>query len=299
MDNQKFLKSIENIKNKYIDDAYIAMDMKKFVNDLIIHITSRKYFDKFIEKGGEISLVWEMGNEIAYNSPRNEISLDAKNFFLSKDKAKLSMQFSHECHHAYTSLYALENGINIANVPDYDEKSAQIIMQGMEIGAVYHEIVAGFENGNNDWDFIKSFFHKEAALVENILKNNNVKVGQAIPKKLLSDIADTVVIVFSKSLGLECKYNYIKTVERFGIDNFGNKKISCKKLFEIMECPTNFSEEQLLRNVLIDKEFIPHMPDRVKEKINIAESGINNQVEQNSNDLTSIAILAMLDRCKE
>ncbi len=268
MNDRTYFNNIEKIATKFENGENIDEDLKKIINNLITHPDCKKNLDIFYKNDGEFSLIIDedVDFSMAYIVSKNSIHINALEFLTTLCKEEASSILAHELHHAATLLNGLEHSINLRYYEtEYDEKSIQKIHQSVEIGATYHQIIIGFEKGESDWDFIEFPYPKEFEYISNLLEINNISQGSKIPKHLKPAIADITTAIFTETTGL--KY---KEINMFGLEEqiqkgFGHNSISAKKIFEIMDCPITFNENELEDMLLFDERFIPHMSEKLKK----------------------------------
>ncbi len=275
MGDDKFFSLLNMLGIKYGCGLDTRQELAEIAKSLVKHPVSKKHYDKFVASGGQFYLTNKIGlYAMAYLPTVNITAVGHDYFFAPMEPEEAASLFSHEMHHAYTSLAAKEKGFDLADYDKhYTEKSRQIIHQGLEIGATYHQLVSGFEIGGIDWDFIRYIREYEANGIETLLNNNKIYAGDKIPKEYLGAVADIVAVTYPQVTGVKCKTTSLSFLENSLDNEFGTQEITCKKLFEFMEMPTTFNENQLESLLLFDRRFLPFMSDEFKKIVSMAPYG--------------------------
>ncbi len=267
-------------------------DLKDIVIESIKDDETKKFINDFLENGGTFKLAHLSNRVMEYDYDNNQINI-SKELFITKyedeEMSQIISCVSHELHHSFTFNNAEKTNHNLRNyMEEYDEKSIQIINQGLEVGANYHQIVSGWQYGDKQmFDYLVKDYKDLTHEIDDFLTNKNVKFGNKIPDKLLPAVADMMTYHFTQNDGKKYKKDlaFLLTPERCDSEN--KKSISAKELFDIMKCPSTFSENELQSMLLFnqyEEKMIPlNSLPFVSVTSNEHQKGIKSKIENYQN----------------
>ncbi len=278
------------------DDTNIFSSGVDYTKDLlgtitasISHKQTKQFLDEFLSGGGKFNLKY-LSNEniMEYDYDDNSVNISHDEFVACCENGDLSLiisYLSHELHHYKTFKNAEESGIILHDFIDcFDEKSIQIIDQGLEVGANTFQIITGWEQGGDEMhDFLVDDYKELFIDVETFLYGKNVKFGQEIPEKLLPVIGDMVMVSFTETYGIEYKKDLLRNLTPEKCDGSNKQSISATKLCELMQNPISLSEEQMQSKLMFGNDVEKLIPFNIYPYITMAPSGhessINNKIE--------------------